>query len=111
MIFTCARNGSANSVLHGKGDILNTTGNLTMDDDRIVSPTISSNQGVIPGSPLQLSMSQNVRGPARKRSSLLWNIEDECIFCLDAFHNRPKMYTLCRCGENRLNIHREYLHE
>lgn len=80
---------------------------ITMDDDRIVLPAISLNQVVIPGSPLQLSMSSKVRGIARKRSSLLGNIEDECILCLDEFHNRPQMSTLCRCGENRLNIHRE----
>jgi hypothetical protein len=110
-IVNCIRNGSVNCIHSGdKGDNLN-TGVHPIAADQYSLALSSINQVVIPGSPLQLTLSQMIRGIAGKRRSLLGNMDDECIICLDAFHDRPKMPTSCRCGDNRLNIHRECLYQ
>jgi hypothetical protein len=114
-ILSCTRKGSVNCVHNAEEDILNTPGYLIQTPDYAIEyrylSTLSFNQVVIPGSSLQLSISQKVNGIVRENSSLLGNIEDECILCFDTFHNRPKVSTICRCGENRLSIHRECLCE
>lgn len=106
-ILSCTRNGSVNCV--NTSSYLIETADYAMEYPYLT--TLSFNEVVIPGSSLQLSISQKMNGIVRKRSSLLGNIEDECILCFDVFYNRPKISTLCRCGENRLSMHRECLCE
>lgn len=77
------------------------------NNDNLYIPSIAMEEVVLPGSELQLRMSQYLKNMGYQVMDL-----DECVICMEGFDpTNPRIPTFCGCGKNKTFFHLSCLYQ